>query len=348
VGAVDVASAKTALITSPDLGSASADVSQFDLVRTMTAQEQGTITGSPLTGDPLLGPLQANGGPTPTMALMSGSPAIDASSSFGLSTDQRGDPRPVDFPGIVDAIGGDGADIGAFEVQQSCLLQALPFEACHLLTVSLAGSGAGTVSGSGISCPGNCSDSYGASTTVTLTATPAAGSTFAGWSGACSGTGTCTVAMSADRSVTAIFPAKSPPPSITAVTQSAWRWREGQKLAQVSRKTKKAPIGTTFSFMLNEQATMTFSFAQRLTGRKIGHRCVARTKKNGHRKACKRTVTAGTLSFTGHSGTNKVVFQGRVSHSKKLKPGGYTLIITARNSAGARSAPKSLSFTIVR
>jgi len=347
VGAVDVASAKTALITPPDLGSASADVSRFDLVRTMTAQEQGTITGSPLTADPLLGPLQANGGPTPSMALMSGSPAIDAGNSFGLATDQRGDPRPVDFPGVADAIGGDGADIGAFEVQQSCLLQALPFEACHLLTVSRAGSGAGKVSGSGISCPGNCSDSYGASTTIMLTATPAAGSRFAGWSGACSGTGTCTVAMSADRSVTARFAAESPRPSITALTQSASKWREGKKLAQISRKRKKPPIGTTFSFRLNEQATVSFTFEQRLPGQKIGHRCVARTKKNGHRKACKRTVTEGTLSFTGHRGTDKVVFQGRISHSKKLKPGRYRLSIIATSATGVHSAPVSLSFTIV-
>ena len=212
---------------------------RFDLVRTMTTQEQGTITGSPLTADPLLGPLQANGGRTPSLALMSGSPAIDAGNSFGLATDQRGDPRPVDFPGAADAPGGEGADIGAFEVQQNCLLQALPFEACHLLRVSHAGSGAGTVGGSGISCPGNCSDSYGASTTIVLTAKPAAGSTFAGWSGACSGTGTCTVAMSADRSVTAGFAAKSPRPSITALTQSASKWREGKKLAQVSERERR-------------------------------------------------------------------------------------------------------------
>jgi endoglucanase len=40
---------------------------------------------------------------------------------------------------------------------------------------------------------------------VTLTASAASGSTFAGWSGACTGTGTCTVSMSAARSVTATF-----------------------------------------------------------------------------------------------------------------------------------------------
>ena len=55
-----------------------------------------------------------------------------------------------------------------------------------IVTVSLAGAGSGTVtsSPSGISCPGTCSAGYPNPTRVTLTATPAAGSVFAGWSGA--------------------------------------------------------------------------------------------------------------------------------------------------------------------
>jgi virginiamycin B lyase len=74
------------------------------------------------------------------------------------------------------------------------------------LTVSLAGVGAGSVTGSGISCPSNCSGNYTLGQQVTLTATPAAGSTFAGWSGAgCGGTGACVVTISAEQTVTATF-----------------------------------------------------------------------------------------------------------------------------------------------
>ncbi|MGH7992053.1 MAG: glycosyl hydrolase family 28 protein [Limisphaerales bacterium] len=65
--------------------------------------------------NPLLGPLQNNGGPTPTVALSTNSPAIDQGNSFGLTTDQRGAPRPFDYPSIANAGGGDGSDIGAFE-----------------------------------------------------------------------------------------------------------------------------------------------------------------------------------------------------------------------------------------
>jgi RTX calcium-binding nonapeptide repeat (4 copies) len=75
------------------------------------------ITGGPnITGqDPKLGPLGDNGGPTPTMPLLDGSPALDAGLSAGLATDQRGAPRPFDLAGLGPAAGGDNADIGASE-----------------------------------------------------------------------------------------------------------------------------------------------------------------------------------------------------------------------------------------
>ena len=137
-------------------------------------------------------------------------------------------------------------------------------------------------------------------------------------------------------------------PKITAAHESAARWREGNKLAQISRRKKKPPVGTTFSFLLNEQATVTFSFTQRVSGRKVRGKCVAKTRSNHQRKGCKRTLTPGTLSFTGRSGTNKVVFQGRISRHKKLRPGRYTLVITAINATGQKSAPQRLIFTIVK
>jgi hypothetical protein len=67
--------------------------------------------------NPMLGPLANNGGLTRTMAPLSGGPAIDRGIGGGLTTDQRGLTRPVDFPTIPNAPGGDGSDIGAFELQ---------------------------------------------------------------------------------------------------------------------------------------------------------------------------------------------------------------------------------------
>ena len=74
------------------------------------------------------------------------------------------------------------------------------------LTITKSGTGSGTVGSSpaGTSCGSGCL-SFAAGTVVTLTPTPTAGSTFAGWSGACSGAGSCTVTMNSNLSVTAAF-----------------------------------------------------------------------------------------------------------------------------------------------
>lgn len=71
-----------------------------------------------LSKDPKLASLAKNDGPTPTMAIPKSSPATDRGDSDGLSSDQRGKKRPVNFAGIANAASGDGADIGAFEIQK--------------------------------------------------------------------------------------------------------------------------------------------------------------------------------------------------------------------------------------
>src|SRR5262249_28729918 len=74
-------------------------------------------------------------------------------------------------------------------------------------TVAKAGSGTGSVTSTptGIDCGATCTHSFAHGTSVTLTASPAAGSTFTGWSGDCAGTGTCTLTMTVPHSVTATF-----------------------------------------------------------------------------------------------------------------------------------------------
>ncbi len=75
--------------------------------------DQGGTDAAPLNA--LLGPLGLNGGPTETCALLTGSPALDRGKNFSLTTDQRGAPRTSDNTSLVNAIGGDGTDIGANE-----------------------------------------------------------------------------------------------------------------------------------------------------------------------------------------------------------------------------------------
>ncbi len=66
--------------------------------------------------DPKLEPLRNNGGNTRTQAIPRTSPAVDQGVSASLDLDQRGMKRPVSF-GIPRPPGGDGSDIGAFELQ---------------------------------------------------------------------------------------------------------------------------------------------------------------------------------------------------------------------------------------
>jgi hypothetical protein len=94
----------------------------------------------------------------------------------------------------------------------------------NVLTVATVGTGAGSVQSqpTGIQCPSTCVSTFPAGTLVTLTATPAAGSVFGGWSGACTGTSpTCTVSMSAAASATASFSAVVASYPLTAAATGA-------------------------------------------------------------------------------------------------------------------------------
>ena len=73
------------------------------------------------------------------------------------------------------------------------------------LSVGVSGSGTVTSTPSGISCGSTCSANFASGAQVTLNETPANGWVFSGWSGACSGAGSCVVTMSAAESVTAAF-----------------------------------------------------------------------------------------------------------------------------------------------
>jgi hypothetical protein len=136
---------------------------------------------------------------------------------------------------------------------------------------------------------------------------------------------------------------------LSGLSETAKIWREGNSVARISakKKKKKLPLGTTFSFSLNRSASVRFTFTQPAGGRKVAKKCVAQTNKNKKKHRCTRTVTAGTLTFSARAGTNKVRFEGLISKHKKLKPGSYTLQVTA-TASGERSTTRTLHFTIAK
>lgn len=106
--------------------------------------------------------------------------------------------------------GNGGATING--ANQTFTTTGAPQPTNRSLSVTRNGNGSGTVTSNpaGINCGNTCTANFANNSSVTLTATPANGSTFTGWSGACSGTGTCTVTMNADRAVTATFSQQAP------------------------------------------------------------------------------------------------------------------------------------------
>lgn len=137
--------------------------------------------------DSSLGSLSANGGPTATMLPSPSSPLVGRGNCAVGDVDQRGRPR----------MAGPGCDIGAVELDRA------------VVSVALAGSGTGRVTSdvSGIDCGTTCSTSRTPTPVVlTLTAVPAAGSVFTGFTGGgCSSASTCRVTTSADTTITATF-----------------------------------------------------------------------------------------------------------------------------------------------
>jgi len=130
------------------------------------------------------------------------------------------------------------------------------FSTTPVLTVVLGGSGNGSVTSnpSGINCGQTCSASFDPNTLVTLTATVAANSSFAGWSGGgCSGTNpTCIVTLSASEKITATFTATQGAP-VLSVT------RVGTGTGTVTSSPSGINCGTTCkaSFPLGTNVTLT-------------------------------------------------------------------------------------------
>ncbi|TGO03291.1 hypothetical protein PN36_09445 [Candidatus Thiomargarita nelsonii] len=157
--------------------------------------------------------------------------------------------------------GGRNDYYGYGRVNLEKALQAATTNSTLSVTKSGSGSGQVTSSPAGINCGTDCDEAYNQGTSVTLTATPVSGSTFTGWSGGgCSGTGSCTVTMNNDLTVTATFQlvqrtltinksgtgsgtVTSSPPGINCGTDCSHDYNQGTSVTL----TAQADSGSTFT-----------------------------------------------------------------------------------------------------
>jgi alpha-tubulin suppressor-like RCC1 family protein len=130
----------------------------------------------------------------------------------GGATFERSSPAPV--PGVTGA-----SEVSSGEIDVLALIGP-----SQTLNVAFAGAGSGTVGTDGIVCPAsNCTARYPQGQVEILRASPTSGG-FAGFSGPCTGTGACRVAMSGDQTVTATFGV----PKGTAITKALIKSKKGR------------------------------------------------------------------------------------------------------------------------
>ncbi len=178
------------------------------------------------------------------------------------------------------------------------------------LNTAFAGAGSGRVSGKGVLCPPTCSAAKPQGQVAILRAEPSPGSGFAGFSGPCAGTGTCSARMDSDLTVTATFG----PPQGTAITRAVVK----------SRK---------------KRASFSFSAPGAITG----YQCKLnrpRPKPRKRRKGKPHALRKGKKQKPRFSGcaAPKVY--------KHLRPGRYTFRVRALDILGADATPATKRFRV--
>ena len=301
--------------------------------------------------NPLLAPLANNGGPTNTMALLAGSPAIDHGINEGCpATDQRGVVRPQ----------GAACDIGAYEL-------APP--SAHTGSASAVGLTAATLAGTASNpdvIAGTVLFQWGTSTAYgsQTAAYPLAANTVSeAVTAALANLPPNTVihfrevasnpdgtAFGADRTFTTLpltTSVPTPAPTITAARLTNKRFRVAKQATAISAR--KAPLGTSVRFTLSAAAKLQITITRSAAGLRHGRSCLAPSAKlkRAHAKHCTRTLALGTLTRSSEpEGADSVPFSGHIGH-RALSAGAYDAVLGASDTGG-RSKPVTLSFVIVR
>jgi hypothetical protein len=137
------------------------------------------------------------------------------------------------------------------------------------------------------------------------------------------------------------------PPRLANLSQTNPSFRVGRRSTATSAgRRRRAPVGTTFRFVLDKPASVAIVITRSRPGRRSGRRCVKPTKRLARRKRCTRFVRQHKLTRDAKLGANSVAYSGRVRR-RALKPGRYRATFVA-TSTGLRGTSKALRFNVVR
>lgn len=209
-------------------------------------------------------------------------------------------------------------------------IELVYMKTAYALAVNKAGTGSGKVTSSpaGINCGATCTADFPFHESVTLTASPASGSAFNGWSGACTGTGSCMVQMTAAQSVTAAF-ALTPSTigTTTSLTTSPNLSVEGGEITVTFAVTPNAGSSTP-------SGTVTVSDGSATCSATVAAGSCRLTLFNPETKTLTATY-AGDANHSGSSGTvshtltNLVPMLATLSHPSSTAGGpGFVLTVT--------------------
>jgi hypothetical protein len=306
----------SATTTGPDLHGAPISSLGYNLIGNSSGGS-GYAASDLLNVNPQIGPLQNNGGPTQTMALLAGSPAIDAGDNANAPAyDQRGPGYPRIVNGVI--------DIGAFEVQNGSSNQASSLAVAGFPSVTTAGA------------PG----------TFTVTARNADGSTDTAY------TGTVHFTSSDPR---AALPANYTftPADAGRHTFSATLFSAGNQSITATDTMTAGLTGTDSGIGVNPAGASQLAFGQQPSTTTAGQAispAVAVDVEDPYGNVVSSdsstvTLTLSSGTFAGGSATAAVTASGGVATFSTLainKAGGYSLTATD----GSLTPASSGSFTI--
>jgi hypothetical protein len=157
-----------------------------------------TTLPSAIQGTPYSQVITATAGIAPyTFSVLSGT--LPAGLSLAANGTLSGTPTAAGVANFTVQAGDSGGSADTQSLPLTVLSSTYP------VSVTVSGSGTVNSSPTGIACGAACSAPFATGSTVSLGAVPAPGFNFAGWSGACTGTGTCVVVVDGEKSVTATF-----------------------------------------------------------------------------------------------------------------------------------------------